>query len=107
VKKMEERIASMEQQLKTLKERHQKAETKRKRDEAQLARKNDARRKVLVGTVVLEKVERGEINDAQFRKWLDGALTEPDDRALFNLDSARKSGAQAGFAGVSHTDRAT
>jgi hypothetical protein len=82
---MEERIATAEQMLRTLKERHQKAETKRKREEAQQAKENDARRKVLAGTMVLEKVERGEITEAQFRKWLDGALTEPKDRALFNL----------------------
>jgi hypothetical protein len=85
VKKMEERIASMEQQLKALKERHQKAETKRKRDEAQKAKRDQARRKVLAGSVVLEKVERGEIAEAQFRKWLDSGLTEAEDRALFNL----------------------
>ena len=85
MKTMEERIADAEQRLRTLKERHQKAETKRKRDEAQQTRKNDARRKVLAGTVVLEKVERGEITEAQFRKWLESALTEPDDRALFDL----------------------
>jgi hypothetical protein len=85
VKKMEERIASMELQLKALKERHQKAETRRKRDEAQKARKDEARRRFLAGTVLLEKVERGEITEAQFRKWLDSSLTEADDRALFKL----------------------
>jgi hypothetical protein len=85
VNKMEERIASLEQQLKALKERHQKAEARRKRDEAQKAKKNEARRKVLAGTVVLEKVERGEIAEVQFRKWLDSAPTETEDRALFNL----------------------
>jgi hypothetical protein len=41
VKKMEERIASMEQKLKALRERHNKAEAKRKRDEAQQARKDN------------------------------------------------------------------
>jgi hypothetical protein len=85
VKKMEERIASMEQHLKALKERHQKAETKRKRDEAQKAKKDEARRKMLAGTVLLEKVERGEVTEAQLRKWLDGSLSLPEDRALFNL----------------------
>jgi hypothetical protein len=85
VKTMEERIADAEQRLRGLKERHQRAETKRKRDEAQQTRKNEARRKVLAGTVVLEKVERGEITEAQFRKWLESALTEPGDRALFDL----------------------
>lgn len=85
MKTMEERIVAAEQNLRNLKERHQKAETKRKRDEAQQTKKNEARRKILAGTVVLEKVERGEITESQFRKWLESALTEPDDRALFDL----------------------
>jgi hypothetical protein len=85
VKKMEDRIANMEQQLRALRERHQKAEAKRKREEVERSRRDDARRKFLAGTVVLEKVERGEIDEAQFRKWLDSALTQSQDRALFNL----------------------
>jgi len=85
MKKMEERIATMEQQLKTLKERHQKSETKRKREEAQRAKKDDSRRKFLTGSVILEKVDRGEIDEAQLRKWLDSVLTQPEDRALFGL----------------------
>lgn len=85
VKKMEERIASMEQQLKALKARHQKSETKRKRDEAQKAKRDEARRKVLAGTVILEKVGRGEIPEAQFRKWMETGLAESEDRALFDL----------------------
>lgn len=85
MKKMEDRIATMEQRLKKLKDRHQKAEAKRKRDEDQRARRNDVRRKLLAGSAVLEKVESGEIPEAQLRKWLDGVLTQPQDRALFNL----------------------
>lgn len=84
-KNMPERIASMEQELKALKERHYEAETKRKRDEAQKAKKDDTRRKLLAGTVLLAIVERGEITQAQFRQWLDSALTQPKDRALFDL----------------------
>jgi hypothetical protein len=85
VKKMEERIATMQQRLKRMKERQHKAEAKRKREEAQRAKKNDTRRKLLAGTVVLEKVDLGEITEAQFRRWLDSVLTQPEDRALFNL----------------------
>ena len=85
MKKMEDRIASMEQQLKALKERRLKAEAKRKREEAQRAKRDSARRVLLAGTVVLEKVDRGEINEADFRKWLDSALTQAEDRALFSL----------------------
>jgi len=85
VSKMEERIESMEEELRALKERHRKAQTKRKRDEAQQAKKDDSRRKTLAGAVVLQKVDSGEISEAQFQKWLDSGLTEAADRALFNL----------------------
>jgi len=85
VRKMEERIATLKKQLKTLQGQHVKSEAKRKREEAQRAKKDDTRRKLLAGTVVLEKVARGEIEEAQFREWLNGALTQREDRALFNL----------------------
>jgi hypothetical protein len=38
-----------------------------------------------VGAIVLAKVDKGVIDKAQLMRWLDGALTRPDDRALFNL----------------------
>jgi hypothetical protein len=82
---MEERIATLKQQLKALQGQHVKSEAKRKREEAQRAKKDDTRRKLLAGTVVLEKVARGEIEEAQFREWLNGVLTQTEDRALFNL----------------------
>jgi large subunit ribosomal protein L7/L12 len=82
---MEERIASMQTQLRTLKARHQKREVRRKREATQLTRKNELRRKLLVGAVILERVAQGEISEGQFLKWLDSALKEPADRKLFNL----------------------
>lgn len=85
MKTLEERIAAAEQNLRNLKARHVEAEAKRKREEAQQAKQDAARRIVLVGTMVLAKVERGEIAEPQFRKWLDGSLTEAADRALFKL----------------------
>ena len=85
MKTLEERIAEAESNLKKMKARHLEAESKRKREEALQSRKDAARRIVLVGAVVLEKVEKGEIAEAQFRKWLDGSLTQTDDRTLFKL----------------------
>ncbi|MEO8313348.1 MAG: mobilization protein [Pseudomonadota bacterium] len=76
---------SMEQQLKALKERHSNSEAKRKRDEAKMAKIAATRRAVLAGTIVIDAVQNGEIHEAQFRKWLDGGLTNSDDRALFGL----------------------
>jgi hypothetical protein len=49
------------------------------------ARRDDTRRKILVGAIVLAKVEQGVIQESVLRSWLDGALTRQDDRALFGL----------------------
>jgi hypothetical protein len=43
------------------------------------------RRKILVGAVVLAKIEQGEFQQATLDEWLDAALTRLDDRALFGL----------------------
>jgi hypothetical protein len=45
------------------------------------------RRRFLVGAVVLAKVEAGEIEETTLREWLLPAVTRPDDRALFGLDT--------------------
>ena len=42
---------------------------------------------ILVGAIVLAKVERGEIDEKKIRAMLDRALTWADDRALFDLPS--------------------
>jgi len=49
------------------------------------ARRDDTRRKIMVGSIMLAKFERGEINEKKFRAILDQALTRADDRALFGL----------------------
>jgi hypothetical protein len=53
--------------------------------EARRSRREDIRRKILVGAIVLAKVEQGLIADAVLRGWLKGALSRADDRALFGL----------------------
>ena len=80
-----DRISELEARLKQLKARQQQIEIRRKRLEVQQARKEDTRRKILVGAVVLTKVERGEIGEGQLRKWLTEGLTRAEDRALFRL----------------------
>jgi hypothetical protein len=45
------------------------------------------RRKILVGAVVLAKVEAGEIDEQTLKQWLNPAVTKTEDRALFGLDS--------------------
>jgi hypothetical protein len=49
------------------------------------ARRDDTRRKILIGEVVLAKVDQGVLEERVLRTWLDAALTHADDRELFNL----------------------
>lgn len=80
-----EKIGQLEDRLRQLKAREQAVEARRRTLESRRARKADTRRKILVGAVVLAKAERGEIASEDLRRWLDGALTREDDRALFHL----------------------
>jgi hypothetical protein len=48
-------------------------------------RSDDTRRKILVGAVILAKVDHGEWPKERLREWMDKALTRADDRALFGL----------------------
>lgn len=79
------KIADLEAKLRQLKERQQAVEARRRTLESRRARKADTRRKILVGAIVLAKVERGEIPEAELRRWLEGALVRVDDRHLFGL----------------------
>ena len=80
-----ERIATLEDRLKQLKAKQHQVETRRRALESKKSRKEDTRRKILVGAIVLAKVERGEFSDSKLRQWLSESLTRPDDRELFEL----------------------
>ncbi len=49
------------------------------------ARKDETRKKILAGAIILAKVNQGELDPKRFRTWLDQGLTRADDRALFEL----------------------
>jgi hypothetical protein len=78
-------IDALEQRLKQLKAKQQRSEARQRSLESKRAKREDLRRKILVGAVVLAKVEQGEIQQAALKEWLDSALTRPDDRRLFGL----------------------
>jgi hypothetical protein len=94
--KLEERIASLQERLQQLKARQQRITTRQKALESRRNRKEDTRRKILVGAVVLARVEQGRIPETELRAWLDEALTRPDDRALFDLAAGLESSQAAG-----------
>ena len=67
--------------------------------EQQQARKDDTRRKILVGSMLLQLVEDGEWPKDKLRARLDSYLVRDDDRALFELsplDDAERARRDAG-----------
>ena len=83
--KRTDRIVQLEEKLRQLKAREQAVDARRRILESRRKRKDDTRRKILVGAVVLAKVEQGELDSGQLRRWLDSVLTRADDRGLFGL----------------------
>lgn len=84
--KLDERIETLETKLQQLKVRQQRIAARRAALLSSRARKEDTRRKILVGAVILAKVEQGDFDERQLRRWLDKALVRADDRALFELN---------------------
>jgi hypothetical protein len=83
--KLDDQISTLQEKLTQLKLRQQRLDARKRAVDALRERKATTRRKILVGGIVLAKVERGEIDNEQFRGWLDQALTRADDRTLFGL----------------------
>ena len=84
--KLDERIETLEARLQQLKTRQARIEARKRALSSRRERKDDTRRKILAGTVLLSRVESGDIATALFRQWLDRALTRQEDRDLFGLD---------------------
>ena len=83
--KLTERIATLEERLSQLRTRQERIDARKSALLARRARKDDTRRKILLGGLVLEKLAAGDLDTRTFRRWLDKALDRPADRALFDL----------------------
>lgn len=83
--KIAERIDALEQRLKQLKTQQQRMEGRKRTQNARRERREELRKRILVGAVVLAKVEHGEIELALLQRWLEGALNKEEDRKLFGL----------------------
>jgi hypothetical protein len=83
--KLDDQISTLEEKLKQLKLKAQRIEARKKAIDAKRERKADTRRKILVGAIVMAKVERKVMDEKVLRGWLDEALTRADDRKLFEL----------------------
>lgn len=82
---IEDRIADLERRLKQAKALKQQQVARERAAEKKRQRSEETRRKILVGAVILAKVEHGEWPKERLREWMDQALTRADDRALFGL----------------------
>ena len=81
---LEQRIAKQEERLKQLKAQKQAKDAREKAKQKVQERKNDTRRKILLGSYLLKKME----DEAEKQKTLAGLneyLTEDRDRKLFGL----------------------
>ena len=83
--KLDDQISTLEERLKQLKLRAQRIEARKKAIDAKRERKADTRRKILVGAIVMAKVEQRVMDEKVLQRWLDEALSRADDRALFKL----------------------
>jgi hypothetical protein len=81
--KIDDRIEALEAKLKQLKVQHQRKEARARTAAAKRSRHEELRKKILVGAVVLAKVEKGEFEEAVLKGWMDAAVSRPEDRALF------------------------
>lgn len=90
--KLDDQIAAAEakaeaakKRLQQLKNRQAAAEAKELRRAMAGERAEDTRRKILMGALVLEMIERGEMTQADLTARLDAFLVRDGDRALFDL----------------------
>lgn len=86
--KLDDRIEALQGRLNQLKTRQARIEARKRALATQRARKDDTRRKILAGTILLEKVESGDFDSRTFKRWLDKSLSRKDDRELFGLPTA-------------------
>ncbi len=88
IEKAQQRVKDLEEKLKQAKALKQKAEARIKAADAKQKRADDTRRKILVGAMMLDHMEKNEATKTSVMGKLDAFLTRSDDRALFGLVAA-------------------
>ena len=89
--KLDERISTLETKLKQLKVRQQRIDARARALVNRRARKDDTRRKILIGATVQARIATHQLDHAELERWLDAHLTRDDDRALFELPAVPSS----------------
>lgn len=82
---LDEKIEAKRVKLEQLKMRQVRLENRLQFLAGKQARRDETRRKILIGATILAKIERGEFDRKKLDAMLDEALTRKDDRDLFAL----------------------
>ena len=82
---LDSKIKAQEEKLKQLKAQRQAALARERAKEKEQARKDDTRRKILIGSCMLKITEEDEQARAKLIAQMDKYLTDERDRKLFNL----------------------
>ena len=91
-KSADKRIAELEKQKQQIANRIAQLRT----IESTKERRRDTRRKILAGSCVLDRADQDPEAARRLRQGLDGFLTRPQDRALFDLAPRNDTGAASG-----------
>lgn len=83
--KIEETIAALENQLKQVKALKQKIEARKKTLASKKTRAAETKKKILIGALMLEKMDQQEETRIRILAELDQFLTKKSDRAIFDL----------------------
>ena len=82
---LEKKIEAQLEKLKQLKARKQAIETREKSKQKEQERKDDTRRKILLGSYLIKKMNANKANKEKILAELNEYLTEDRDRLLFGL----------------------
>ena len=87
---LEKKIEAQLEKLKQLKARKQAIEAREKSKQKEQERKDDTRRKILLGSYLIKKMKENEANNEKILAELNEYLTENRDRKLFKLPEINK-----------------
>jgi large subunit ribosomal protein L7/L12 len=85
-----ERLADLEERRAKLNVEIQRVRAREKKQR----QRDDTRRKILLGSLLMSLVKRGDLSDELVQQRLDQHLTRPEDRKLFQLDVEESEGNQ-------------
>ena len=91
---LDAKIEAAEQRLKQLKEQAKKRKQAETAKAKAKARKDDTRRKILIGSMYLDNIKENGENKNKLLTALDNYLTRDDDSALFDLPASPKTNNQ-------------